>query len=195
MPDVVAADGDLVIRRLRDRGGDYERLAAWRNSAYVKEWWDPDDPPVTPAVVAAELGPGRTDHLTTSCIIELAGEPVGFTQFYRWDADVAYLAEVGLSMPEGSWGLDIFIGESRLVGKGIGSRTVRLLSDHLFAERGATAVALITETGNTRAQAAYVRAGMRVSGAPFRDTDTRGGQRVESIVMIRDRPGGTAGGR
>ena len=50
MPDLVAADGDLVIRPLQDRGGDYERLAAWRNSAYVKEWWDPDDPPVTPAL-------------------------------------------------------------------------------------------------------------------------------------------------
>jgi aminoglycoside 6'-N-acetyltransferase len=195
MPDVVAADGDLVIRPLQDRGGDYERLAAWRNSAYVKEWWDPDDAPVTPALVAAELGPGRTDDLTTSCIIELAGEPVGFIQFYPWDAELAYLAKVGLSMPKGSWGLDIFIGESALAGKGIGSRTVRLLSDHLFADRGATAVALITEAGNGRAQAAYVRAGMRVSGAPFRDTDTRAGQRVESIVMIRDRPGGTVGGR
>jgi aminoglycoside 6'-N-acetyltransferase len=193
IPNLVAADGDLVIRRLRDRGGDYERLAAWRNSANVKEWWDPDDPPVTPAVVAAELG--RADDLTTSCIIELGGEPVGFIQFYPWDAEVAYLGAVGLSVPNGSWGLDIFIGESRLAGKGIGSRTVRLLSDHLFADRGATAVALITEAGNVRAQAAYIRAGMRVSGVPFRDTDTRGGQRVESILMIRDRPGGTAGGR
>ena len=56
-------------------------------------------------------------------------------------------------------------------------------------------MALITEKGNLRAQAAYLRAGMRVSGAPFRDTDTRGGQPVESILMIRDRPDGKAGGR
>jgi aminoglycoside 6'-N-acetyltransferase len=194
--DRIAADGDLVIRRLRDHADDYERIVAWRNSPHVREWWDPDDPPLTPAVAAAELGiRARGDDPTTSCIIELAGEPVGYVQFYPWDAEEAYLTEVHLSLPKGSWGLDIFIGESRLVGKGIGSRTVRLLSDHLFAERAASAVALITETGNTRAQAAYVRAGMRVSGAPFRDTDTRGGQRVESILMIRDRPGGTAGGR
>ncbi|MFZ0179248.1 MAG: GNAT family N-acetyltransferase [Candidatus Dormiibacterota bacterium] len=192
----IAADGDLVIRRLRDHADDYERIVAWRNSPHVREWWDPDDPPLTPAAAVAELGmQARGDDPTTSCIIELAGEPVGFIQFYPWDAEPAYLAEVGLSIPKGSWGLDIFVGESRLAGTGIGSRTVRLLSDHLFADRRATAVALITEAGNARAQAAYVRAGMRVSGAPFLDTDTRDGQRVVSILMIRDRPGGTAGGR
>ncbi len=191
----MVADGDLVIRRLRDHADDYERLAAWRNTPHVREWWDPDDPPVTPAAVAAELGPARTGAPTTSCIIELAGQPVGFIQFYPWDAEAAYLDEVHLNMPEGSWGLDIFIGDSRLIGTGIGSRAVRLLSDHLFAAYAATAVALITEAANARAQAAYVHAGMRVSGAPFLDTDMRGGQRVESIVMIRDRPGGRADGR
>ncbi len=106
----------------------------------------------------------------------------------------AYLAEVGIAVPAGAWGLDIFIGERSLMDRGIGSRTVRLISDHLFAERGATAVALATESENHRAQAAYLRAGMRIVER-FLDTDTRGGQRVESVLMIRDRPGGTAGAR
>jgi RimJ/RimL family protein N-acetyltransferase len=70
-----------------------------------------------------------------------------------------------------------------------------VLSEYLFSQRGATAVALITEASNARAQASYRHAGMRVLGEPFRDTDMRGGQRVESVLMIRDRPGGTAGGR
>jgi aminoglycoside 6'-N-acetyltransferase len=191
----IAANGDLVIRRLRDHADDYDRIVAWRNTPHVREWWDPDEPPLTPAAAAAELGPGNGDDPTISCIIELAGEAVGFVQFYPWEAEEAYLAEIGLSVPSGSWGLDIFIGESGLVGRGIGSRTVRLVCDHVFAETAAPAVALITETGNLRAQAAYVRAGMHVSGAPFRDTDMRAGQRVDSILMIRDRPDGTAGGR
>ena len=79
-----------------------------------------------------------------------------------------------MAVPRGSWGLDIFIGKPGLEGTGVGSRTVRLLSDHLFAAEGATAVALITEASNARAQASYRRAGMRVSGEPFRDTDIRG---------------------
>jgi aminoglycoside 6'-N-acetyltransferase len=194
--DVIAADGDLVIRRLRDEPGDYARIVAWRNSPHVREWWDPDDPPLTQAAAIEEfeLGAGG-DHGTTPAIIELAGNPVGFIQFYPWDGEETYLAEIGLSLPAGAWGLDVFIGDTGLAGRGVGSRAVRVLSDHLFAAESASAVALITEAANARAQASYVHAEMRVSGAPFRDTDTRDGHRVLSILMIRDRPGGTAGGR
>ena len=196
MQDVIASDAELVIRRLRDQPDEYARIVAWRNSPHVREWWDPDDPPLTLEAAIEELGPGRSgDGHTTFCIIELAGEPVGFIQFYPWDAEETYLSEIGLRLPEGSWGLDVFIGDPGLAGRGIGSRAVRLLSDHLFAGESATSVALITEATNARSHAAYRRAGMSVSGGPFLDTDLRAGQRVESILMIRDRPGGTAGGR
>ena len=121
----------------------------------------------------------RGGEPTTPCIIELGGKPVGFIQFYPWDAEQAYLAEIGVSLPEGRGGSTSSSARAALIGPGIGSRTVRLLSDHLFAERAATAVALIMEAGNARAQAAYTRAGMRVSGEPFLDTDLRDGQRVE----------------
>jgi RimJ/RimL family protein N-acetyltransferase len=196
MKDVIAAEGDLAIRRVRDQDDDYGRLVDWRNSPHVREWWNPDEPPVTMARVIEELGlRGGGDDQTTPCIIELAAEPVGFIQFYPWAAEQAYLAEIGLSLPERAWGLDIFIGDSRLAGRGIGSRAVRLLSDQLFAEESATVVALITEATNARSHAAYRHAGMRLAGEPFLDTDSRAGQRVESILMIRDRPDGTAGER
>jgi aminoglycoside 6'-N-acetyltransferase len=190
--DVIATDGDLVLRRMRDETADYELIVAWRNRAHVREWWDPDDPPLTVAGAIEELRPSIDgSDPSTACIIEHAGAPVGYLQFYPWGGEQEYLSEVGITLPDGAWGLDIFIGETGLIGQGIGSRSVRLISDHLFAEHGATAVALATETGNGRAQAAYVRAGMRVVER-FLDTDTRDGRRVESVVMIRDRPGGTA---
>ena len=196
MKDVIAADGDLVIRRMQDHPDDYALIVAWRNNPHVREWWDPDEPATTMAGVIDQLEVLTSgDDPTTPCIIEVDGAPAGYLEFYPWEAEATYLAEIGLSLPEGSWGLDIFIGESGLINRGIGSRTVRLISDTLFAERAATAVALIMEAGNDRAQAAYTRAAMRVSGAPFLDTDLRDGQRVELILMIRDRPGGTAGGR
>ena len=196
MNDVIAADGDLVIRPVRVEARDYERIVAWRNAPHVREWWDPDDPPLTIAELRDELDPQiRGDDTTMSCIIERSGEPLGFIQFYPWDAEEEYLAEIGMTVPRGSWGLDVFVGEPGLEGTGVGSRAVMVLSDFLFAERGATAVALITEASNARAQASYRHAGMRLLGDPFRDTDTRDGQRVESVLMIRDRPGGTAGER
>jgi aminoglycoside 6'-N-acetyltransferase len=195
MNDVIAAEGDLSIRPMRDDPADYARMVAWRNSPHVREWWDPDDPPLTPAAATDEYGPSlRGEDHTTSCIVELAGKPVGFIQYYPWDGEADYLAEVGVSVPAGAWGIDLFIGEPALIGQGIGTRLVRLVSDYLFTEKAAAAVALATESGNARAQAAYVKAGMRTV-QEFHDTDTRGGQRVESVLMIRERPGGTAGGR
>jgi aminoglycoside 6'-N-acetyltransferase len=193
--DVIAKDGDLVLRRMRDRIDDHELIVAWRNLPHVREWWDPDDPPLTVEAAMEEFREAADpSHPTVVSIIEHAGTPVGYLQFYPWNGEREYLDEVGLTLPAGAWGLDIFIGEAGLIGKGLGSRTVRLISDHLFADEGATAVALATEVGNARAQAAYVRAGMRPI-RQFLDTDVRDGQRVESILMIRDRPGGTAGGR
>jgi RimJ/RimL family protein N-acetyltransferase len=194
MKDVIAADGELVVRPVREEAGDYERIVAWRNSPHVREWWDPDDAPLTLAALRDELDEQiRGDDTTTSCIIEQSREPVGVIQFYPWDAEEQYLAEIGVTVPPGSWGLDIFIGKPGLEGTGVGAAAVRVLSDYLFDDRDATVVALITEASNARAQASYRKAGMRVVGDPFRDLDTRGGQRVESVLMIRDRPGGTVG--
>lgn len=195
MKDVIAADGDLVIRRMLDHVEDYERIVAWRNRPHVREWWDPDDPPLTLEAAIEELrAETQPSHSTVACIIEVSGVPAGYIQFYPWDGEQRYLEEVGITLPGGAWGLDIYIGEVALIDQGIGSRTVRLLSDHLFSDHAATAVALVTEAANTRAQAAYVRAGLR-SVERFLDTDLRNQQRVESILMIRDRPGGTAAAR
>lgn len=195
MNDVIAADGDLVIRRMRDDIEDYERIVAWRNQPHVREWWDPDDPPLTLEAAIEELrAETQPSNPTTACIVEVSGAPAGYLQFYPWDGEKAYLEEVGIKLPDGAWGLDIFIGEVALIDQGIGSRTVRLLSDQLFSNHAATAVALMTEAENSRAQAAYARAGMR-SVERFLDTDLRNGQRVESILMIRDRPSGTADAR
>ncbi len=195
MNDVIAADGNVRIRRMRDDPDDYALIVDWRNRPHVREWWDPDDPPLTLEGAIEELRPltNGADG-DTAAMIELDGAAIGYLQFYPWDGETAYLAEVGITIPDGGWGLDIFIGEPSLIDRGVGARTVRLISDHLFAEHGATAVALATEAGNLRAQAAYIRAGMRIVER-FLDTDTRDGQRVELVLMIRDRPGGTAAAR
>ena len=195
MKDVIAADGDLAIRRMGDEAADYALIAAWRSTPHVHEWWDPDEPPPDPAGAAAELRPYTQDSdPTIACIIEVDGLPAGFIQFYPWADEAGYMSEVGITVPDGAWGLDLFVGETAFLHRGIGSRTVRLLSDHLFANLGATAVALATEATNAHAQAAYLRAGLRVV-QEFLDTDRRDGRRVRSLLMIRERPGGTAAGR
>jgi hypothetical protein len=82
---VIAAEGDLAIRAMRDNPEDYRLLMRWRAEPHVHEWWDPDDPAPTYAEVVEQYGPTvHGEDKTTACIIEVDGRPVGFLQFYRW---------------------------------------------------------------------------------------------------------------
>ena len=187
-PGVIAADGELRVRAMLDEPQDYELVVRWRNEPHVREWWDPDDPPMTveravsecrPAIIGAE-----PDQL---CIIELDGTAVGFVQFSAWFNWQKDLDEMGLTVPPGSWSLDIYIGELERMNRGLGSRVVRLVCDHLFRIQHASAVAFGVEVDNARAKRAYLKAGMR-STVRFRDLDTRGGERVWCDLMVRDAP-------
>jgi aminoglycoside 6'-N-acetyltransferase len=182
---VVIEDGDLRLRPMRDEPEEYARLAAWRNRPHVHEWWDPDDPPPSTADVEREYGPmvrGETpDH---ALVIEVGGEPVGFVQHYPWAPYAGELERMELVLPDGAWSLDILVGEPDRVARGIGSRTVRLLCDHLLRDRGATCVAFGVDRDNHRARRAYLRAGMTAHGE-YLDLDTRGGERVWCVLMLR----------
>ena len=187
--DLVAEHGGLRIRRMRDDDADHERMVRWRNSLHVREWWDPDDLPLTIEGSRTQYGPlTRSGSPTVAAFMELDARPIGYIQFYPWAAYEDELEGLGIvtPMPEGSWGLDVFIGEADCVGRGLGTQMVDLLCSHLFDDEAARAVVLWAAQDNDRALRAYVKAGFRREGEVL-DTDTRGGERVRSWVMVRRR--------
>ena len=185
----IARDGDVAIRLMRDEPSDYALVVRWRNEPHVREFWDPDDPPMTLDTAMAELRPAiRGEDADTPCVIEVDGAPIGFVQFSPWSAWEKELREAGVTVPDGAWTLDIYIGERDWIDRGVGRRVVRLVCDHLFASHGATAVSFGVEVLNARGRRAYEMAGMTPT-VEFLDTDTRGGQRVRSIMMLRMAPG------
>ena len=182
---IVVQRDELVIRRMLDSPDDYKLLVGWRNSPHVRNWWDPDEAPMTVASAIEEYGPDTMPTaLTTLCIVELRGVPVGFMQFYRWSSYGAEADEVGIPYDDGAWGVDVFIGERDALGQGLGTRMMELLSDYLETERDATSIVLTTEVDNTAAIRCYEKAGF-VRGARVLDTDTRDGERVWAWVMTR----------
>jgi aminoglycoside 6'-N-acetyltransferase len=182
---VIVDGGDLIIRAMLDTPEEYARMAAWRNQPHVREWWDPDDPPMTVQSAIAEYRPDVMGETASRAgIIEVSGTPVGFIQFYPWAAYASELTNLGLDVPEGAWGLDIYIGDAGSLGRGVGSRAVRMLCDHLFSVERASAVAFGVERDNRRARRAYEKAGMRAT-REYLDSDTRCGERVWSIFLLR----------
>ena len=182
---MIARDGELAIRRLRDDPGDYELIVRWRNEPHVRAWWDPDDPLLTlEAAIEEYRADTREDSPTRACIIERGNEPIGFLQFYRWSDQPSVAEVLEISLEQDAWGLDLFIGEPSQVGRGVGTRVIDLLCRFLFEERGASSVALVAAQDNARALRAYEKAGFR-RVQPVLDTDVKDGQRVRSWLLVR----------
>ena len=59
----------------------------------------------------------------------------GYAQFHPSSKAADQAREMGIPDVAGSYGLDIFIGETDTIGIGIGSRAVALLSRYLLEER------------------------------------------------------------
>ena len=184
---VIAAEGDLVIREMRDEPQDYRLLVRWRAEPHVREWWDPDDPAPTVKEVLDQFGPrARGEEEATACIIEVDDRPAGYLEFYRWLPYLDVEPTIGIGADAETYGIDIYIGEADLINRGIGSRAVDLICRHLEADLGASWIALTTEVTNHRAQRAYEKVGF-LKVRQVLDTDTRDGVRTVCWLMERRR--------
>jgi aminoglycoside 6'-N-acetyltransferase len=181
--DNIIADERVRVRRMRPDDGEYALMARWLNEPHVREWWNPDEANATVELVRRDYG-RYTDASSQNVVafIEDHGRPVGFVQFYPWSLEREYCAKVGISVEPSAWAFDVFIGEPDAVGTGVATRALDLVCRHLIAERGASAVVIVTETSNVRAHHVYEKLGF-VNELDFLDVDTRGGERVRSYLM------------
>lgn len=123
----------------------------WRAAPHVAEWWGAPDGPEE----AAE------PHVA-KWIVELDGRPFAFAQDYD---PHAWAGHHFARLPPGSRGIDQFIGEADLLGRGHGPAFVRGHVARLFAA-GAPAVGTDPHPDNARARRAYEKAGFRTIGGP-----------------------------
>ena len=135
---------------------DLPLVGAWTREAHVAEWWDGEP-------FAAE---DLDDLRVAMRIVEADGTPFAYLQDYDvhgWDGH-----HFG-HLPPGSRGLDQFIGEHAMVGRGHGSAFLAQRMDELF-DAGAPVLAVDPHPENARAIAAFRKVGFRVAGEP-RETE------------------------
>ena len=142
---------------------DLPVLARWRAMPHVVEWWGA--PEVEPeAETLAEPG-------VAMWIVEHDGRPFAYAQDYNpHDWPPHHFGH----LPAGSRGIDQYIGEPDMLGRGHGSAFVRLHCERLFAA-GAPAIGTDPHPDNLRARRAYEKAGFRAVGGPV---ETRWGRAV-----------------
>jgi aminoglycoside 6'-N-acetyltransferase len=146
---------------------DLALVQRWLLEPHVAEWWhDPE---------TFEFVSGDLDHPDMAqFIVKLQGRPFAYLQCYRisdWDSGFG-------PQPDGTRGIDQFIGEADMMGRGHGSAFINAFIEGLLRD-GTPRIVLDPQPTNSRAIRAYEKAGF----SRDRLVDTPDG---EALLMVRN---------
>ena len=148
--------------------GDLAMIQRWLETPEVVRWWgDPDE---QYALVSDDLDHPDMDQF----IVALDEHPFGYIQSYplsTWNQSFGI-------QPAATRGIDQFIGEPDMIGRGHGSSFIRQFVDELLAS-GVPRVVTDPDPGNGRAVRAYAKAGFQSE----RVVDTPDGP---ALLMVRN---------
>ena len=146
---------------------DLPLVRDWLRVPHVKEWWhDADDF----EFVSGDLA----HHDMAQFIVTMNERPFGYLQCYRigdWHAGFG-------PQPDGTRGIDQFIAEPGMVGRGHGSAFIRQFIEGLL-DSGTPRIVIDPSPTNPRAIRAYEKAGFR----RVHEIDTPDGR---ALLMVRD---------
>jgi len=149
---------------------DFPLLADWLAQPHVRRWWgNPND-----ALIS--IGQHLHDPLVEPYIVTLKGEEFAYIQVADLDGEED---EALSDQPEGTCGIDQFIGVEQLLGRGHGPAFMALFCEGLF-EKGKRRVLVDPHPENAFAIRAYAKAGFQRLG----ETTTNYGR---ALLMALDR--------
>ncbi|WP_316398493.1 GNAT family N-acetyltransferase [Bradyrhizobium sp. 33ap4] len=147
---------------------DLPLVKQWLALPHVREWWG--DPAEQYALVSGDLDEPAMDQF----IVATDASDLGYIQCYD---QTAWNSGFGVQ-PEGTRGVDLFIGEPDMMAGGHGSALIRAFVDDRLAQ-GAPRIVTDPDPANARAIRAYEKAGFRKMGM----VDTPDGP---ALLMARD---------
>lgn len=158
----VLTDGEVSLRLISTAGDrDFERIGVWLSDPRVLAFYGGVEEEVDASQARLEYHPDALfPEEVRPCIIEWRGTPVGYLQFYPLQDGSEY--QLKESPGEGSWAMDLYLGVPEIWGRGIGSRSIRLILEYLFESLEAERVFIDPHAENERAIKAYEKCGFEV---------------------------------
>ena len=139
---------DYVFRPMTT--ADLPLLQRWLSLPHVRQWWgDPDE---QYALVSGDLD----EPAMAQFIFSAVGSPFGYLQCYdltEWNTGFG-------PQPQGTRGIDLFIGEPDMIERGHGSALLRRFVDDRL-RKGLPRMVTDPDPVNARAIRAYEKAGFR----------------------------------
>lgn len=137
---------------------DYDIMVKWLNDSRVLEFYE--ESPADLEKVKKKYGPRiEGSHYVKPYVVEYKNKRVGYIQYYEIQEN--YLEKFGYPQNQDIYGIDQFIGETELWGKGIGTSMILLMLNYLSNHKNATRVVLEVKNNNSRAISCYKKCGFR----------------------------------
>jgi RimJ/RimL family protein N-acetyltransferase len=142
---------EISFRRLTRE--DLPLVFEWLNREHVKRWWRDA---LTFTDVEAKYGPRIDGHEKTDMyVIEIGGAPSGLIQTYLVSDHPEWIGD-----EPGVAGIDLFIGEEDLIGRGLGPRVLTEFTNRVvFVDPAVSACVAAPEVINDRSLRAFEKAG------------------------------------
>jgi RimJ/RimL family protein N-acetyltransferase len=126
---------------------DFPLLLEWLSKPHVKQWWDDGDDTLEKVVRSY----GEPEELLERFILvgscESGEKAIGYFQYYL--------------IPDGSIGIDQFIGEEEYIDRGLGTKAIQMFVEMIMRERKPTSIILDPSPENKRAIRCYEKAGFK----------------------------------
>ncbi len=137
---------------------DIPLMVKWLNDEKVLEFYE--ESPSNLDRVINKYGPRiEGKHYVIPCIVEYNNQPIGYIQYYKIQENE--LKKYDYPVNQNIYGIDQFIGEPNLRGKGIGSSMIRMMLDYLHHHKGVSKIVLEVKNNNNRAISSYKKCGFQ----------------------------------
>jgi RimJ/RimL family protein N-acetyltransferase len=141
---------------------DFPLLLEWLSKEHVKQWWDDGDDTLQKVVRNYGEPEASLERFILVDSYEGGERPIGYFQYYL--------------IPDGSIGIDQFIGEEEFINRGVGTKAIQMFVEMIMGERKPTSIILDPAPENKRAIRCYEKAG-------FKHYETKPGEEGLAYMM------------
>lgn len=161
---LICKDDLITIRVLEKTKTDMDYLLKWLNNKNVSDFYG-DSRLYTIDEIKEKYDKKIDDKYLTPCIIEYKNTPVGYIQFYPVNSEIYDISndilEKIVSPSDKTIAIDLFIGDDNYRDIGLGTKTIKLLLNKLFADKSIKNILIDPITSNKRAINCYKKCGFK----------------------------------
>jgi len=150
---IFTSKGNISLRRVQADEGDMEILLKWLTNPEIVHWVYEEGIPWNMQKITEKFGKkAKAEDGLVTCFILQNDEEIGYLQMYPIEEDsFKFNDPEGFQLITDGFGIDMFIGETNLWGRGIGAQVVGVVEEYLFDKCKAKVIYVDPSIHNTRA--------------------------------------------